>query len=369
VPLTTILMLLAPDDAALALGRFDAFVRSSPAFQAEITTSSPGFATVYRATFRHGQSGRMRLNVAYAGGSFAMSLTERGRVDLDASESLYDEYPVNWPSQVVPSRLTDDLQIFFPGFLTAKSSRNWFFTSAKLAYSRVGDRSVVSAKSEIGDVRAEFLPNGQLVKLRQTQISQLGSQTFDYEVKSWKPIPDALAQFSFSVPSGYTPISVSDYGYPADVGARAQLGTWIEGGKSTNVDSLAQKVGAILVFADPSNASGQLLAQSMAKMNPQTVPVLKLADGKVAAGWSTNPDGKFLRSINPPGSPYVVIVGKDGRIKNQWFGISAASAASFVQEVDLAVETLLNPPAIPPKSSKPGPRPSNSGSGEPISGQ
>jgi hypothetical protein len=78
------------------------------------------------------------------------------------------------------------------------------------------------------------------------------------------------------------------------------------------------------------------------------------------AGWNQNPDGKFLRSVNPPGSPYVVIVGKDGRIKNQWFGIAPASAGTFVTEFNSAVDALINPPVIT-RSNKPGPIPSNSG--------
>ena len=349
MPLTTILMLLAPDDATLTLSRYDALVRNTLAFKVEVTTSSPQMRTVYHSTFWRGQSGRVRIETVFPSGGFALSLTERGRVDIDRTERIYDEYPTEWPARIQPSRLTDSLSSFFPGFYLSKSSRNWFPARDKLTYSKLGENSVVSSKSDSGEVRAEFLPNGEFLKIRQTQISQMGSVTFDFAVKNWRPVADNLAQFVLPIPNGYTPVSVSDYGYPADVGAKVSLGEWITNGKKTNVDNLAKTSGVLLVFADPKNPSGKLLVQAMAKVKLQSVPVLKLGDENSEPGWSQNPDGKFLRSINPPGSPYVVLVGKDGRVKYQWFGISADLATKFVTEVDAAVESMLNPAPVPPK--------------------
>ncbi len=349
MPLTTILMILAPDDATLTLSRYDALVRKTPAFKVEVTTSSPQMRTVYHSTFWHGQSGRVRIETVFPAGGFALSLTERGRVDIDRTERIYDEYPTEWPARIQPSRLTDSLSSFFPGFYLSKSSRNWFPARDKLAFTKLGANSVVSTKSDSGEVRAEFLPSGELIKIRQTQVSQMGSITFDYAVKNWQPIADDLAQFSLPVPNGYTPVSVSDYGYPADIGAKVSLGVWVTNGKSTDVDALIKASGVLLIFADPKTASGKILVQALDKVNRQTVPVLKLADGKSEPGWSQNPDGKFLRAINPPGSPYAVLVGKDGRVKYQWLGISSGTAPKFVTELEAAIEAMLNPPPVAPK--------------------
>lgn len=341
MPISTILLLLPPDEATLALGRYDALIKSTPAYRVEMTLSSPRLPFIYKINFATSKTGRVRFNAKRPGFDFSLIHTERGRQDLDNIDRIYDEAEVPLGAGLGGSRLTKELDTSYPSFLLARSSRDWFAAKAPLKYERKDGRDIVSAVSETSDVKATFLPSGQLVSLY-AKLSQMGQvQIRDYKVSLWKPIPNELSQFYSPLPDGYSPVTTPDAGDPAGVGTKARLGVVQRDGKSVDLDAIAQKSGVLVVFADPKGPGSAKLAEALSKLKTGGVPVVRLVDSVSApAGWAKDSKGDFLRYVNPPASPFLILVDKKGQVVKTWLGFGTDSTPAFVAEMNSALNEL-----------------------------
>ena len=341
VPISTILLLLPPDEATLALGRYDALIKSTPAYRVEMTLSSPRLPFTYRITLATSKTGRTRFTAKHAGFDFSLIQTERGRQDLDNVERIYDDLDVPLGSRLFGSRLTKELDTCFPSFVLSRSSRDWFATGAPLKFEQKDGRDIVSATTDTSDVKATFLPSGQLVSLY-AKLSQMGQvQIRDYKVSLWKPIPNELNQFYSPLPDGYSPVTTPDAGDPAGVGNKVRLGVVQRDGRAVDLDAMARKSGVLVVFADPNGPGSAKLAQALPKLNTGGVPVVRIVDAASApAGWANDSKGEFLRYVNPPASPFVILVDKQGQVAKTWLGFGADSSAGFVSELNTALKEL-----------------------------
>jgi len=341
VPISTILLLLPPDEATLALGRYDALIKSTPAYRMEMTLSSPRLPFTYQITLATSKTGRTRFTAKHLGFDFSLIQTERGRQDLDHVERIYDDLDVPLGSRLFGSRLTKELDTSFPSFVLSHSSRDWFAKGAPLKYERKDGRDIVSSITDTSDLKATFLPSGQLVSLY-AKLTQMGQvQIRDYKVSLWKPIPNELSQFYSPLPDGYSPVTTPDAGDPAGVGAKARLGVVQRDGKSVDLDAIARKSGVLVVFADPNGPGSAKLGQALAKLRTGGVPVVRLVDAANApTGWAKDAKGEFLRYVNPPASPFLILVDKKGQVVKTWLGFGADSTSGFVTEMNTALAEL-----------------------------
>jgi hypothetical protein len=256
---------------------------------------------------------------------FSASNTERGYVEIDTADRVYDESPSGGGIGVRSSRISSTSGLA-PNVI--------LFTDLKRALPAgptitvVGDADELhgTAKSQMGttDVWATVDGQGEITRYRIKSVGPQGSSDLIWNFNYSFPSHLSLASFLTPLPLGYLPYALPPEPTPLQVGSMVPSQGWRMGGQTVELLDLAHHHPFLLAILDdqpPSEMAREILAL-------HNLRVLVVGRGGLA-----DPSGDRLRLLNPPGAPMFYLVGGDGKVTNIWLGFDRSQSGSFIKSL------------------------------------
>lgn len=311
------LAVLALDPAA----RLDAFLKAHPAFVA-VTELSVNDKAVGRSTFRvQRDAARLRFDAKGAGYDYTLSETERGYLEVERVEKVYDEHPPIGGLALYESDLAGALALA-PKYLLVDSADKMMGGQKATA---TGDELRANFQTQDGPVELRLLvgPDGS----PQRFTSNAGGRTQSWKTVSFVSGTGTLPEYRIEVPLGFVPHRLPPLPTPLAIGSPAPLSGWQRLGKPLDLGVASPgKPRLLAVLGDdcaPSRAAKPFLVEL-----GKSMPVFLIGKGEI-----TDPAGGKLKLLSPPGTPMFYLVGGDGKVKNLWFGFDAAGGRAWEKEV------------------------------------
>lgn len=270
------------------------------------------------------------LLVAQVHGSrYSASNTEGGYVELNSGDETYDESPGKEFLLVKGSRISEAPQTA-PALLFRTDLKPLVPPHATISPKGAGDEihGKVSGMMGESEVWIDVSSNGEITHYRFK--SDMEGRHSDMECFLSYEFPKNVTAKDFltPIPLGYTAYALPEPERPLQKGGAVPLNGWKMAGKqgTENLSALAHQKTFLLAILDEEPPSRRA-ARSLETLKSR-LPVLE-----VKPGGLSDPSGKLLHQLNPPGYPMFYLVANSGKVVKLWYGFDDASASTFEQQV------------------------------------
>jgi hypothetical protein len=343
---------LAPNDpAAAVLERYRRLIQNAESLRAGVEIVEPGLPRL-EVLYEAQRPYRQRMEFTFRGARYVLTQDGPEFAEVDHGQKLYDlrRFPGGWAAPA--GDLSELAMIAFPAMLSPGFARDFL---APVRFERLGQAQVRGrtaahlrgeAQGDLGTVVYEMWIDAQGAPLRLGTYA-LGAgpdQRSTVEVLSLE-IGAALParRFAKAIPDGFVPRGLPNPGWPLRVGSRLPAMRWTGATTGAPVDSqrlLAGRDWLILVTA-PDCAPSRRGAEAWAALRDDATRAgagfleLALGRGGSALGpWPYYVDGgAFERQVNPPGTPFLALVDREGRIEGLWLGHAPDQTEAVRKEI------------------------------------
>lgn len=317
------------------LQRFHNYIQKAGSFSVQINAKSAALNTPGQGTFTLVRPGSMRLEMTWGPSKYVFIKGASGSVEYESSDKLYQQYPALGDLQFFDSVFPDFQSSSFPMPLVNSDLKR--FVPANNGFKlmeHTPDTETYDAKWTQGEgraeVRAKIASDGRLLLFQFDASSPAGEVHRTMEFTNYnlapKVAPDA---FNAVPPLGYTE---SQFDVPAPslkIGQAVHLGSWNSTKGATNVDSLIK--GKLLIAREPNSAPSDGLIAYLGKQK-LSVPTVVLSLGNSGGDFNT-PNATARKTLGDLGTPYIILVGKDGTVKGLWLGFDPERADALRAEI------------------------------------
>lgn len=157
---------------------------------------------------------------------------------------------------------------------------------------------------------------------RRLVLTENGAPLADYDfVRFGWPEPD-LTQWEYQPPVGSVPVRTPRIHRTPTGGAQFELGNW--GG--VNVKSLANRGLMVLVTAEGSRPADEIVSAwpeveaAVKKLGVKTLEIRLDTKDLPKRKWNVIGDGDYVERLDPPVTPYVYYLNKEGILIGGWAG-------------------------------------------------
>jgi hypothetical protein len=278
--------------------------------------------------------GRTLFKSSLGSDTYSASNTEEGYRELDTADLTYDESPTNKQLGVHLSRISG-APGSAPGFILVPDLHK--IVPPKPTITSKGDGNEIYGKAQgrtgTSEVWAEIDAQGKITKYRIKEDVEGRSTDRTWKLTYEFPSKLSLKDFLTPIPMGYVPFALPQTLIPLQKGSKAPVAGWHREGATVNLLDEAHQKPFLLAVVDsdfPSQSAMASLKSLKSKM-----PVFVVGSGELS-----DPSGKLLQQLNPPGAPTFYLIGGSGKVLKLWYGYDAADAASFEKDVvDAAADT------------------------------
>jgi len=280
-------------------------------------------------------------------GNYELSFTDRGWLDLDREDRMFDEQGITPRVGLVPSRMTGAIQNTFPvplyrgnlrDLLPAQGNPKRNDQATFQGKPSIELTAQVGSANEPNEYRAivNIAPDGTLQRIFAYSREPMAPVSErEWIVESSRAIEPGYGSFSVVVPADYTPYSVPDPGPPMQSGESPKFAGWTREGNSETIAAQIQGKMAVVAILSPDDPLTREAVSALNEVSRSGLPVFALSDSgkpfKDAPYFHPGPEG--LAELNPPATPYFYLIDRNGRIQAAWMGIERDKALERAREI------------------------------------
>lgn len=331
------LLALAAPNADAALGRMATYLQKP--FAAAFVVTRTGMEGSGTGTLIVQRPNRMLFTIKWGPEDYEIGWSENRTLEMVRFLKTYHEsgpYPRLYQPE---SHLSDLPRLGFPLFLLAVND----YVSAKV--SKVGEETVGGVLCDHvkgSGFDAWVAKDGRPMRFRYDEDSPLGPVSVKFEFSKWTPAGDiSLSRFEPAVPGGFRPHALPRDPYPLQPGMPFPANGWV-GPRGSTASLKFERPTLVVVSATDCEASTR--AASALRELESTVAIWTFTDsGRAPAALNRYPayrdaSQRTLARLMAPGTPFFMLVGKDGKIIQVWLGYNKSQSAEFIQAVKAAAK-------------------------------
>lgn len=320
--------------------RFQDFVQRNKCFSVQIKTKSDRIPLPGKGSFVVLQPESFRLVMDWGMSDYTYVKGPSQSIEYERYRKTYQEYPrakgLDYDESYFAASQMDSL----PASLIAGDLRR--FVPSGTAYKLVSKangvetyRATWETPDSSGKVVAGIGPDGRLlhfdhfVRNPMSQVHRI-SDFSDY-VLNPKLTPNT---FSTVPPLGFT---TYQFPYPeqtVNLGEVVHLGTWQSSTGPADMDAAAR--GKLVVVREPDSEPADALLKYLGQQKlPVDLVVLSLA---TSGGQFWSPPAKVAQFLSTYGTPFMILVGQDGKSKAMWLGFDAEHPDALLKAITEAAK-------------------------------
>lgn len=336
------LLALPLDSVSQVLARADAFLAKNVSFEAEYKFS--GYLIKREPVkLRIEKPDRVRFWANLSLSNYEVSSTEKGWLDVEHRDKVYDDPGVAQGIGLRDSRLSQAFALAFPRFLispnfssTVPGEKERVLTRNAKIGNLTGDQITYDMKQPGTSVQYKVLigADGNVLYYMFKVTSMSGNQEGTWELSKFTAKKFQISDFVLRIPDDYSPVTVPGAGSPLDVESKFEFGNWKQGSKSINLTDQLSKETTLIALLDSSKPSVDCEA-ALKSLEAKGIKVVRL-NGLVGEGPEKlpyDPTGADLRKLNPPALPFFMLRKKDGLLKQYWMGYDPAESKAWQEDV------------------------------------
>ena len=341
------LLALPLDDVSQVLARADAFLAKNVSFEAEYKFS--GYLLKREPVkLRIEKPDRVRFWANLSLSDYEVSSTEKGWVDVEHRDKVYDDPGVAQGIGLRDSRVSQAFALAFPRFLisptfssTVPGEKARVLTGNAKVGTLTGDKITYEMKQPGTLVNYQVLigKDGNVLYYKFKVQSMSGNQEGEWELSKFTAKKFQLSDFVLRVPDDYAPVAVPGAGFPWDPENKFYFGTWQQGSRKVDLTERLSKQPTLIALLDTAKPS--LDSESALKaLEAKGIKVLRL-NGLASGGrldLPTDTSGGDLRKLNPPALPFFILRKPDGMLKRYWMGYDPAESKTWQDDVVSATQ-------------------------------
>jgi hypothetical protein len=350
-----------------AFARYTAYRHANPVISADWSISTRGKEVSHGTILLQGEKRVLFKSLAPAD-PYSLSETEKGVIELQSSNQVYDEFPPQPRIVALESRISGGTQ-----FLPLPLFREVIDTS-RTEYSSDGQESIdgmpvdvvkwsvaveggslkyrifIDSKGRIVKMTRQRVSDGPGVKMvphmspfkNEDPLNAVVWRITNYQSKSSLP----LTAYYTPLPMGYVPYAIppsSSIGIEVDMPFPAM--TWKEAGKVVDFKAISAGKPALLLVTAPDCAPSHeaisnlgLIRHAASGAVFKAVSLSRTAAG--ASGLPFDSNGKIQNAFGETSTPLFVLIDKSGKVANLWTGYDPNSQTKFEKEIESAIKTL-----------------------------
>lgn len=342
-------LIASPADAIL--NQYVERYEGAKSYRARFGFTPPGQSKIV-VTYEVRRPSCQRLEFAVGGKPFVFTQNGRDLMDIDHASRMYDTGGTPEPWGFPLGEINDLAGYLYPMYFSpafvAGFSRNFDMKiiGKRTVQGRETTRLRGEAISDMGQAFREMCIDSQgvLWRLEAGVVGAGGEPSTVVELESIEfdqPIPDA--RFQVPIPDGFAPRRTPFAGWPLAAGSKLPDLLWIEPGKPEKVQArrlFADRYWMLLVTSPgcmPSQRGAKdwvRLRDELAKFGAGFVELSLGKGAKPLGPWKLYEDGgDFDTKVNPPGTPFLMLLDRGGSIEGLWYGYEAGLFDGMLREV------------------------------------
>jgi len=336
------LLALPLDDVSQVLARADAFLAKNVSFEAEYKFS--GYLIKSEPVkLRIDKPDRVRFWANLSLSNYEVSSTEKGWLDVEHRDKVYDDPGVAQGVGLRDSRLSQAFALAFPRFLISQSfsatvpgeKERVLTRNAKIG-NLTGDQITYDMKQPGTSVQYKVLigADGNVLYYMFKVQSMSGNQEGTWELSKFTAKKFQLSDFVLRVPDDYAPVTVPGAGSPLEAESKFYFGKWKQGSQTVDLTEKISKQATLIALLDAAKPSSDC-ESALKALEAKGIKVLRIngLTGEGRLDLPTDPTGADLRKLNPPALPFFILRKTDGVLKRYWMGYDPAESKAWQDDV------------------------------------
>lgn len=342
---------LVADPVDTILDRYVRRYAGAKSFRARFAFTPPGQSKII-VTYEVRRPSRQRLEFVVGGKPFIFTQNGRDIMEIDHASRTYDVggTPEEWGFPL--GEINDLAGYLYPMFYSPAfvSSFRQNFEMKVMGKAIVQRRETTrlrgEAASDMGQVFREMSIDSQGILWRLEAgnvVTGTGPSTIvELEEIVFDPaLPDE--RFEVAIPDGFAPRRTPFAGWPLSVGSKLPDLRWNEPGKTAKIDARRLFPGRywLLLVTTPGCMPSQRGAKDWLRLRDEAA---KFGAGfvELSLGKSTKPlgpwklfqdGGDFDAKVNPPGTPFLMLIDRGGAIEGLWYGYDSSAFEALFKDV------------------------------------
>jgi hypothetical protein len=336
------LLALPLDDVSQVLARADAFLAKNVSFEAEYKFS--GYLIKSEPVkLRIDKPDRVRFWANLSLSNYEVSSTEKGWLDVEHRDKVYDDPGVAQGIGLRDSRLSQAFALAFPRFLispnfstTVPGEKERVLTRNAKIGNLTGDQITYDMKQPGTSVQYKVLigADGNVLYYMFKVQSMSGNQEGTWELSKFTAKKFQLSDFVLRVPDDYAPVTVPGAGSPLEAESKFYFGKWKQGSQTVDLTEKISKQATLIALLDAAKPSSDC-ESALKALEAKGIKVLRIngLTGEGRLDLPTDPTGADLRKLNPPALPFFILRKTDGVLKRYWMGYDPAESKAWQDDV------------------------------------